>query len=180
MVLDERGMEMFEIGTCIICGQHGVCKVEAIGPIKLPGMSKEKDYYTLSQINSKGGVCYVPVDTDKVIMRLALSKDEAEKLIEEMEEIEELWIDNEKRREDIFKKALRTCDNREWVKIIKTLYARKQARLAQGKKVTASDERCLRAAEECLYGELAVALQMKKKDVEKCVISRIREKEKIV
>ena len=40
-------------------------------------MSKEKDYYTLSQFHSKSGVCYVPVDSDKVIMRLALSKDEA-------------------------------------------------------------------------------------------------------
>ena len=180
MVLDERGMEMFEIGTCIICGQHGVCKVEAIGPIKLPGMSKEKDYYTLSQFHSKSGVCYVPVDSDKVIMRLALSKDEAEKLIDEIDQIEELWIDNEKRREDIFKKALRTCDNREWVKIIKTLYARKQLRLAQGKKVTASDERCLKAAEDCLYGELSVELGIPKKDVEKCVIRRINAKEKIV
>lgn len=169
---------MFEIGTCIVCGQRGVCKVEAIGPIGLYG--SEKDYYTLSQIYSRGAVSYVPADSDKVIMRKVISKVEAEKLIEEMDSIESLWIENEKRREDIFKKALRTCDTREWVKMVKTLYARKISRLAQGKKVTASDERFLKAAEDNLYGELAVALDIPKKDVEKYIINRISAKEKVV
>ena len=97
-----------------------------------------------------------------------------------MESIETLWIENEKRREDIFKRSLRTCDSREWVRIVKTLYARKKSRLAQGKKVTASDERFLKAAEDCLYGELSVALDMPKKEVEKYIIKRISTKEKIV
>lgn len=171
---------MFEIGTCIICGQHGVCKVEAIGPLKLFESSKEREYYTLSPLYSKGGVTYVPADSDKIVMREIISKDEAEKLIEEMDGMEELWIENEKRREDVFKKSLRSCDYREWVRIIKTLYARKQRRIAQGKKVTASDERYLKAAEDSLYGELAVALGMQKREVENYIISRICAKEKIV
>lgn len=173
-------MSMFEIGTCIICGQHGVCKVEAIGPLKLYDSAKERDYYTLSPIYTKGGVTYVPADSDKIVMREVISKEEAERLIEEMEEMDGLWIENEKRRDDVFKQALRTCDTREWVKIVKTLYARKQLRIAQGKKVTASDERYLKAAEDSLYGELAVALDMPKKDVEKYIISRISAKEKVV
>lgn len=171
---------MFEIGTCIICGQHGVCRVEAIGPLKLFESSKERDYYTLNPIYSKGGVIYVPADSDKIVMRKVISKVEAEQLIDEMDGMESLWIEHEKRRDDIFKKSLRTCDCREWVRIIKTLYARKQKRIAQGKKVTASDERYLKAAEDSLYGELAVALDMQKKEVEKYIISRIREKEKVV
>ena len=171
-------MSMFEIGTCIICGQHGVCKVEAIGPLKL--YNSAKDYYTLSPIYTKGGVTYVPADSDKIVMREVISKEEAEQLIEEMDSMDGLWIENEKRREDVFKAALRSCDNREWVKIIKTLYARKQLRIAQGKKVTASDERYLKAAEDNLYGELAVALDMPKKDVEKYIITRISGKEKVV
>lgn len=171
---------MFEIGTCIICGQHGVCKVEAIGPLKLYGSSKEREYYTLNPIYSKGGVIYVPADSDKIVMREIISKEEAEKLIEEMEAMEGISIENEKRRDDVFKKALRTCDYREWGRIIKTLYERRQKRIAQGKKVTASDERYLKAAEDSLYGELAVALGVQKKEVEKCVIDRINAKEKIV
>jgi len=171
---------MFEIGTCIICGQHGVCRVEAIGPLKLYDSSMERNYYTLSPLYSKGGVTYVPADTDKIVMRKVISKEEAEKLIEEIEEMEELGIENEKRRDEVFKRALRTCDNKEWVKIIKTLYLRRQVRIAQGKKVTASDERYLKAAEDSLYGELAVALGMQKNEVGKYILKRITEKEKIV
>lgn len=89
-----------------------------------------------------------------------------------------LWVENEKKREDVFKQALRSCDIREWVRIIKTLYARKQERLARGKKVTASDERFLHAAEENLYGELAVSLGKKKEEIEEYIINRI-EKRKV-
>lgn len=171
---------MFEIGTCIICGQHGVCRVEAIGPLKLYDSSPEKEYYTLNPLYSKGGVIYVPADSDKIVMREIISRDDAERLIEEIDRIEGLLIENEKRRDDIFKKALRTCDYTEWVRTIKTLYERKQKRIAQGKKVTASDERYLKAAEDNLYGELAISLGVQKREVEKRVIERIYEKEKIV
>ena len=171
---------MFEIGTCIICGQHGVCKVEAIGPLKLFESAEEKEYYTLNPLYSKGGVIYVPADSDKIVMREILSRAEAEKLLEEMEEIDELRIDNEKRREEILKKSLRSCDYREWARIIKTLYLKKKRRLAQGKKVTASDERYLKAAEECLCGELAVALGLQKKEVEKYILSHIRKKDLVL
>lgn len=176
----ERGIKMFEIGTCIICGQHGVCRVAAIGPLKLYESSKEREYYTLNPIYSKGGVIYVPADSDKIVMREIISQKDAEKLIEEIRDMEGIFIENEKRRDDVFKKALRTCDYKEWVRIIKTLYARKQRRLAQGKKVTASDERYLKAAEDSLYGELAIALEMTRRDVEKSIVERIIEKEKVV
>ena len=43
---------MFEIGTYIVCGQHGVCRVEDIGKLKLSEASGNKDYYTLSQVYS--------------------------------------------------------------------------------------------------------------------------------
>lgn len=118
---------MFEIGTYIVCGQHGVCRVEDIGKLKLSEASGNKDYYTLSQVYSRGGVLYVPADSDKIIMRPVITKEEAEDLIAHMTEIDPIQIDNEKRKDDIFKQAFKTCDNREWVKILKTLYARKAA-----------------------------------------------------
>lgn len=170
---------MFETGAYIICGQHGVCRVEDIGPLKLTEASKGKVYYTLSQVYSKGGVIYVPAGSEKIIMRLVISKEEAEKLIDGIAEMEALWIANEKRREETFKEALRTCDYKEWVKVIKAIYARKQSRIAQGKKVTASDERYLHIAEENLYGELAMALDMDKNEIERYIVERIDGKEKI-
>lgn len=155
---------MFETGSYIICGQHGVCKVESIGPLQLSESSERKEYYTLAQVYSKGGLIYVPADSEKIVMRPIISKEEAKKLIEEIETLELILVSSERQREEVFKKALRTCDVREWGRVIKTIYTRNQQRLAKGKKVTASDERCLHAAEENLYGELAVSLGIKKRE----------------
>ncbi len=164
---------MFETGTYIVCGQHGVCRVESVGKLKLAKTAGNKDYYTLSKVYSQGGVVYVPADSQKVVMRPVASKEEADELIDDIREIDLLKIENEKRKEDIFKQAFRTCDNREWVKVIKTLYERKRARIAKGKKIPASDERYLRTAEDNLYGELAISLNMSKNDVQKYIIERI-------
>ena len=164
---------MFEKGTYIVCGQHGVCRVDEIGKLKLSEASRDRDYYTLSKVYSHNGVLYIPTDSDKIIMRPVLSKDEAETLIMDMKDIEPLVIENEKYKDDIFKQAFRSCDNVEWIRAIKALYVRKQDRLARGKKVTASDERYLRTAEDNLYGELAISLNMDKRDVEEYINSRI-------
>lgn len=166
-------MGMFKPGTYIVCGQHGVCRVEGVGKLQLTEASGDKDYYTLSKVYSRGGVLYVPADSEKIVMRPVISKEEAEELIRHMREIDMLQIDNEKRKEDIFKQAFRTCDSREWVKVIKTLYERKKLRLAKGKKVTASDERFLRTAQDNLFGELAVSLGIDKNDVEQYIMDRI-------
>ncbi len=164
---------MFETGTYIVCGQHGVCRVEGVGKLQLTEASGDKEYYTLSKVYSRGGVLYVPADSEKIVMRPVISKEEAEELIEHMREIDLLQIDNEKRKEEIFKQAFRTCDSREWVKVIKTLYERKKDRLAKGKKVTASDERFLRTAEDNLFGELAISLDIEKNDVEQYIMDKI-------
>ena len=70
-----------------------------------------------------------------------------------------------KEREAKYKEALHTCDSRAWVSIIKTLYLRGQERAAQGKKITALDERYMRTAEHGLYSELALTLGVSKEQL---------------
>lgn len=166
---------MFEVGEYIVYGSTGVCKVEAVGLMQLSGASKEKVYYTLAPLCSKGSKVYTPVDNDKVVMRPVITKDEAEALVSRIPDIEQLWVADEKRREDIYKKAFRSCDCREWIKIIKTLYLRKMSRIAEGKKVTASDSKYLQMAEDRLYEELGLALNMKKDAVLEYIEERVGE-----
>ncbi|MDE6168403.1 MAG: CarD family transcriptional regulator, partial [Acetatifactor sp.] len=52
------------------------------------------------------------------------------------------------------------------VRVIKTIYLRKQKRLQSGRKVTAVDAKYGHLAEENLYGELAVALGIGRNEVE--------------
>ena len=162
---------MFEIGEYIVYGTKGVCKVEDIAHVDIPGASKDRLYYVLQQIEGGTGKIYVPTDNDKVVMRKVITKEAAEDLIRRMPEIEQMWVDNDKQREAMYKEAMRTCDYNEWVSMIKTLYFRKKERTAQGKKVTALDERYLKAAENELYSELSLILGIPKSEV----LSYIRE-----
>ncbi|MFA9462654.1 MAG: CarD family transcriptional regulator [Velocimicrobium sp.] len=168
---------MFEVGDYIIYGNNGVCKVDKIGTMDVSGTPKGRLYYTLSPVYAKGSTVFTPVDNKKVMMRPVISKEEAWKLIDDMNNIDTLWISDERRREECYKDALKSCDAREWIKIIKTLYIRKKSRVAEGKKVTTSDQKYLRMAEDSLFGELAIPLEMDKSKVEDFIATRVKKLE---
>lgn len=166
---------MYEIGDYIIYGNHGVCRVEDIGSLDISGIDKNIECYTLQPVFSKSSTLYTPVDNDKVSMRKVITNDEALELIERIPETDLLWIENDKQREEAYKQALRERDCTDWVKIIKTLYVRKQERLSQGKKLTFTDEKYLTIAQDLLYGELSIAMDMDKEKVEEIIMDRLEQ-----
>lgn len=165
---------MFEIGDFIVYGTNGVCRVDAIGPMDLGGVTGDRLYYTLVPVYDKGGRVFTPTDNKKVIMRPVITKDEAVKLIDDIGEIDALWITDDKKREVEYKEAIRKCDTKVWIRIMKMLYQRRELRLAEGKKITASDERYFSMARESLNGELAIALDISKDDVESYIEERMQ------
>ncbi len=168
---------MFKAGSYIVYGTKGVCKVDAIGSINVPGVDKCRLYYTLSPVSSPSGTIYTPVENSKVAMRSILSREEALQLIQEIPSIEAMKIPNEKEREQLFQQALLTCDCREAVRIIKTLYKKRIQRMEAGKNATAMDQRYLQYAQDQLYGELAIVLDIEKTDVEDYIATFIHEHE---
>ena len=166
---------MFEIGEYIIYGNTGVCKVGEVTKMKAPGTKDDKLYYSLEPVYDKGCRLFSPVDNEKVKMRPVLTREEADALIEQIQEIDTLWVKDEKNREQIYKEAIRTCSCVEWVRIIKTLYIRKESRLAAGKKVTSSDAKYLHMAEDSLYGELSVVMGIPRDEMESYISRRVKE-----
>lgn len=170
---------MFEVGQFIVYGSSGVCKVVDIGKIEMTGMPKDRIYYTLEPCYTKGSRILTPTDNTKTIMRRLMTKQEADQLIDNVNEIETLWIADERRREESYKSMIAKCDCHELVKVIKTIYLRKQKRIAAGKKVTISDEKYFKLAEDNLYSELAIVLDMTKEEAREYMLNRI-EKEELV
>lgn len=166
---------MFEAGEYIVYGNTGVCKVEEITKMTVPGSDADRLYYTLEPVYDKGCRLFTPVDNQKVKMRPVLTKKEADELIGKIKEIDLLWVNDEKNREQIYKEAIRTCNCEEWVRIIKTLYLRKRERIAAGKKVTSSDARYLHLAQESLYGELSIVMGIPKDQMEDFIAKRVKE-----
>lgn len=168
---------MFKVGDYIVYGSVGVCKVEKVGSVEFSGIGKDRQYYTLLPVYTKGSTVFTPVDNKKVLMRPIISKEEAMELIHDIQNIELLWMDDDTRREAVYKEALQKQDCKELIKIIKTTYQRKQSKLAEGKKVPIGDEKYFKLAEDYLYGELAISFGMEKEQVKEFIIDNVTQDE---
>lgn len=173
--MEDGSVQMYELGDYIVYGNHGVCRVEDIGILNITGVDDSIVCYTLQPVFSKASTLYTPVHNDKVSMRKVISSEEAQELIDRIPQIPLLKIECDKQREDVYKEALKKHNCMDWVKIIKTLYARRQERLAQGKKLTFTDEKYLNIARDFLFGELSIAMEMDKDEVENLVMERLEQ-----
>ncbi len=164
---------MFELNEFVIHTTGGICRVTDIAPLDMPGADKSRKYYFLVPLNGKGSRVFVPVDNSSAI-RKVMTGEEAWKLIDEIPCIEEMQVDNDKLRESMYKEAIRSCDLRELVKVIKNLRSRRAKRLSEGKKTTATDDKYFKIAEDNLYSELAFAIGRQKNEMEQVITERIQ------
>ncbi len=166
-------MYVFNKGEYVVCGNKGVCIVEDVTTLNITGVDKEREYYILKPVYTSGSTVYVPVDSTKESIRKVLEREEANKLISGIPNIPLITIANDKLLEQEYRGCMKSNNCEEWVKIIKTIYLRKQKRLEAGRKVTAVDAKYFRIAEDNLYGELAISLDMPREDVESYITSEM-------
>ena len=161
----------------VVYGRTGICQVTGVTTMRVDGSSGEKLYYVLRPGGETDGKIFTPVEGGKQVLRGIITREEAERLIDEIPSIETLSIENEKFREDSYKKCIRTCECRDLLRIIKTIYVRKQARLSHGKKTTATDERYLKLAEDHLYSEFSMLLDIPKEHMADYIEQRVHQQE---
>jgi len=168
---------MYQVGEMIIYGGEGVCRVEAIGPIDMRGANRDRLYYTLAPLYRTGTI-YTPVDT-KVFMRPVISRAAAEALIRSIPDIQGDGYKEKNLRliNEHYQSLIRTHQCEDMVQVIKSAYARSQARHAQGSKPGQVDERYMKRAEELLHGELAVALGIEREAVADYIAKTLEETE---
>ena len=161
----------YEIGDFVSKPVTGICKIENILYLN-PQDEKNKLYYLMKPVEDEKEKIYVPVSNSDSRLRLCMTK-EAWNLIKRIPEIPTAWTDNEKMREQHYKAAVKANAPEALVAIIKMIYQRKQKRLAQGKKCTATDAKYFQMAENLLYMELGVALGKPKQEICKTIIDYI-------
>lgn len=162
---------MFQKGEYVVCGGKGVCRVEDITRLNLTGVDRE--YCILKPVYMAGSTVYVPADTAGESMRRVLSRKEANRLIEEIPAIPLIVSADDKQLEQEYRSCMHSNSCEGWIKIMKTVYLRRQKRLEEGRKVTAVDAKYIRLAEENLYGELAIALNMEQNQVEDYILQEM-------
>jgi CarD family transcriptional regulator len=168
---------MFEINDYVIYGEYGVCKIIDITTPPIAGIKKDNKYYILNPLSTNGHTVYIPIDNIKGSMRKTLTREEALEFIDQIPYIDTLWVMNDKFREDYYKKAIRSNRPVEWIKIIKTYYLRKEERKAEGKSISATDEKYFKMAELYLYGELSLALGIPSDEMKDYLINKVKKLE---
>lgn len=164
---------MFELGTMLVHPTYGVCEVVHIGKIDMKNVKDERLFYTLVPLYDSKSKLFIPTDSDGLGLRPVMTKESALELVASLPAMEPITVQNEKEREKIFKEMIRGGNCEDISRIIKTLYLRKKARLAAGKKAVSLDEKFLFMAREQLYGELAVSLGIEKNGVEDYITQSI-------
>ena len=65
---------MYEIGEYVVCGNNGICQVEAVTTLNLEGVDKSRKYYLMKPVFSNGSTVYKPTDLDDGSIRPALNR----------------------------------------------------------------------------------------------------------
>ena len=82
--------KMFETGEYVVYGRTGICQVTGVTTMRVDGSSGEKLYYVLRPGGETDGKIFTPVEGGKQVLRGIITREEAERLIDEIPSIETL------------------------------------------------------------------------------------------
>ena len=118
----------------------------------------------------------MPVDT-KMFMRPIISGEEAHRLIDSIPQVDAQPYFNTALRQlqEYYEKKLSTHDCADLIELTISLYRKKQQVLEQKRKFGAIDERYMKRAEDLLFGELSVALDIPKGEMKQYIASRLEQ-----
>lgn len=151
---------MYQPGDFIVYGSNGVCRVQAVGEPEAVRGGGHRTYYTLRPVHGTETI-YAPVDS-RVAMRPVLTCREAEQLILRFPAIEENVVTdkNVQMLSRCYQASFQTNDCEELVRLLKTIHVKNTNARKNGRRPGKVEERYQKRAEELLYGELSVALDI--------------------
>lgn len=165
---------MYKAGDMIVYGGTGVCRVVDIMVPEFAKKTSGREYYELEPVYEKGTI-YAPVDSDKIMMRYVMEKEEADSMIDMIPEIqvEEFREKSTQKLTEHYKSRIKNQDCKDLICVIRSAHEKKQKAEKANKKFGQIDKKFMKKAESLLYGELAVALDIERDDVRSYIESRV-------
>lgn len=167
---------MLEMNDIVSYGAQGVCRITGLTEKHFGDVTME--YYVLEPVYQKNSTIFVPINNDKLVakMRKILSADEVYELIRTVPDQQVEWIEDENQRKQQYQEILSSGDKRRLMRTIKALYTHRKEQYAKGKKLHQCDERFFKEAEDLLYNEFALVLDIKPDQVLPFIIGQIEGK----
>ena len=160
---------LFSIGEKIVYGSEGVYCVAEYTASPIDKHDTRKFYLLKPVYGPAGNVILTPVDNVNVKMRRVMDKQAAIDFIHTIPGIGILTVEREKNRRDLYRATLASGCCEDYIAIIKTVKARREEFLKAKKRLAESDNDYEKKSKFCLYGELAVSLEIEFDEVEKTI-----------
>ena len=164
---------MFRIGDAVIHPAEGVCEITGITERNFSGTAEE--YYVLKSVYDSQSTVYIPVETVKVRpkIRLALSREQVQKIIDSLEKNEPVKTDNDNHRRLLFKEMLASGNVDEIGRVLTTVHNLKREIQKSGRKMKVSDERIIKETERSVFTEFAFSLGISPEEIPAYIDDRI-------
>ena len=159
---------MFELDQYVVYKKN-ICKIKEI----IKNYYRDIDYYILCPIEDCSLTISLPTTNINNAIRPLMTKKEVEELINTIPNI--CTIDESSNRpvHYIYKELIATGNHEDIIKIIKTAYLRNDAKTIDGKKLGATDTNYLKLAEDSLYNEISIVLNLSYDETKKYVEDKV-------
>ena len=155
---------MFAKGDRIVYSFYGICLVAGIVEKVVNGENRK--YYELRPLADSKSIIYTPIDSKKVLLRSIVSKEEAQDILDSMDEMEIVWPENVWKRNQEFKLITQNADLRLNVNLYKVLLLRQLQLKEAGKKMIVQDIKILDTVGTLVCAEIEEALGLETKEIE--------------
>ena len=150
-------------GDYVVHKSGKVCEIDAVKTMDLTGTPKQ--YLVLIPVRDQTERIYVPQENAELLLRPKKKKKEALELIQRIQSIEPLQIQNERQREQEYRKAFYTQSYVNMVRIAKDLHRRKRHRIEIGKTLPSRDAQMMTMVEKAFEEGISVALGVTPEEV---------------
>lgn len=170
----EGGMDVFKVGDVVMNGYSGLCRIKGVQ--KMSFGSRPQKYFVLVPVYEPANTIYIPVQSAEDKLRYPLTHSQIETLIQDLPEMDSIWIDDMKRRKDAYTQIIHKGDPKDLASLIRTIYTKVRERQKEGKHISDVDLRQLDQAEKVFNGELAYGLGVQPDQVTGIIRENLGEK----
>lgn len=163
---------MFNKDDTVIYIGSGICKIEDIRTESFSKISGK--YYVLRPVFESTSRYFVPVGSEAGKFKRLIDREEINCLFSRVKGCADVWIDDEKKRSEIYSQLLQYFDRVKIIKMIGELLDIKNGKNRNVKKLKAIDERFLKEGRGLIENELSYVLSMEKNLVEPFIVKKLK------
>lgn len=155
---------MPDINDYVNYGNHGICQIENICPMKFSSDTCERDYYILKPVHQENTHIFVPVENQKLIeqMRPILSPEDIDQIILSVRNRSIPWTNDRKQRAIEFQDILSRRNECELLQLASCLYLRERD---GAKGLSSCDAQILKKVEAIISQEFSFSLNISTREV---------------